>query len=76
MAREVIEVPTGVGLTTFDAHTHNYCKITQLGVDGTGNYATPQRIAIADDSEVDITDANKCAAVGITSSTQATEVPN
>ncbi len=66
----------GVGLAVFNAHTHNYRKVTQLGVDGTGNYATPQRVAIIDDSEVNVTDSNKVASAGLTVATQATETPN
>jgi len=77
MAREEVEyVVSGVSQATFDAHTHGYRKITQLGVDGLGNYSSPARIAIQDDSEVDITDSNKVAAVGITVATAATEVPS
>lgn len=76
MARENIEYPAGVSQATFDTHNHNYRKVTDLGVDGTGNYSSPARIAMVDDSEVDITDSNKVAAVGITVSTQPTGVPN
>ena len=76
MAREVIEYPTGVSQSAFDTHTHNYRKPTNLGVDGVGNYGSPVRIAIVDDSEVSITDSNKVAAVGFTVSTQPTEAPN
>ena len=63
-------------ITTFEAHTHNYRKITQLGVDGAGDYGSPVRISIEDDTEVDITDSNKVASVGITVATQASESPN
>lgn len=76
MAIEKVYLSEGVNLTDFNVHTHNYRKVTDLGVDGTGNYTTPQRIAVADDSEVNITDSNKVSAVGITVGTQATEVPN
>jgi hypothetical protein len=76
MAREVTEfVSSGVSQATFDAHTHPYRKITELGVDGQGTYGSPQRVAIVDDSEVNITDANKVAAVGITVDTQETGIP-
>lgn len=76
MAREEVEYPTGVSQASFDAHTHNYRKFTQVGVDGAGNYSSPVREDIVDDSEVNLTDSNKVAAVGITVATQATEVPN
>lgn len=74
--REVIELTaTGLDVGTFNAHTHNYRKLTQLGVDGAGSYASPVRIAIAE-GEVNVTDSNKVASVGITVSTQPTETPN
>lgn len=78
MAREVTEFAGGggVGQGAFDAHTHNYRKFTQVGVDGVGNYSSPARANIVDDSEVNLTDSNKVAAVGITVSTQPTGVPN
>ncbi len=77
MAREVTEfTSSGVSQTEFDVHTHNYRKITELGVDGVGSYASPARIAIVDDSEVNITDSNKVAAVRVSVATQSTEVPN
>ena len=76
MAREVSEFPSGVSQVEHDAHTHNYRKFIQLGVDGVGNYASPVRTDIVDDSEVNLTDSNKVAAVGVTVSTQPTEIPN
>ncbi len=77
MAREYVEYPGGgVGQSEFDVHTHNYRKFTEVGVDGVGNYASPVRTAIVDDSEVNLTDSNKVASVGITVATAATEVPN
>lgn len=78
MAREVTEFTGGGGVSqgVYDAHTHNYRKFMQVGVDGVGGYTNPVRTDIVDDSEVNLTDSNKVAAVGITVSTQATEVPN
>ena len=75
MAKQTEEL-TGISQASFDAHTHNYRKFTQVGVDGVGSYASPVRTNIVDDSEVNLTDGNKVAAVGITVATQATEVPN
>lgn len=69
-------VANGISQAVFDAHTHNYRKVTQLGVDGVGNYASPQRVAIVDGSEVNITDSNKVAAVGITAATLPTDTPS
>ncbi len=67
--------PNGVDGATFDAHTHNYRKMTQLGVDGVGSYASPVRTNVVDNSEVNLTDSNKVSAVGITVSTQPTSTP-
>lgn len=61
---------------TYNGHTHNYRKPTQLGADGVGNYASPVRVDIVDDGEVNVTDANKVATIGIRVSIQATEAPN
>ena len=77
MARETIEYTTsGVSQSEFDVHTHNYRKLVQIGVDGTGAYTSPVRTPITDDSEVTATDANKVNVVGVTVGTQPTEVPN
>lgn len=75
--RETIEVSaSGVDRGTFDAHTHDYRKITSVGVDGVGAYTSPAREDIVDDSEVAVTDSNKCNAVGVTVSTEPTGAPN
>lgn len=66
----------GVGQAVFDAHTHDYRKLTQIGVDGVGSYASPVRENIVDDGEVNLSDSNKVAAVGITVATQPTGTPN
>ena len=77
MARETIEYTTsGVSKSEFDIHTHNYRKLTQIGVDGVGAYTSPVRTDITGDSEVTATDANKVNVVGVTVGTQPTEVPN
>ena len=65
----------GVSQGIFDAHTHNYRKLTQIGVDGVGIYTSPVRTNIADDSEVTATDSNKVNVVGVTVSTQPTSAP-
>lgn len=75
MAKQTEQVVSGVSQTAFDAHAHDYRKLMELGVDGAGNYATPERIAIVDDDEVNITDSNKVAAVGITVATLPTTAP-
>ncbi len=75
MAIEKVYLSDGVPQSAFDAHTHNYRKFTQVGVDGVGNYGSPVRVSIVDDSEVNLTDGNKVAAVGITVATQPTGTP-
>lgn len=76
MAREEIEVvAAGLDPATFNSHVHPYRKVTQLGVDGVGSYASPQRVAIVDDSEVNVTDSNKVSAVGVTVATGSTGTP-
>ena len=51
MAREEIEYPTGVPQSTFDTHTHNYRKITWVGVDDDDKYLSPDKMEIVDDAE-------------------------
>lgn len=59
----------------YNEHTHNYRRVEQLGVDGDGGYAHPVRVAIEDDAEVEVTDANKTASVGLTVATEPTSPP-
>lgn len=75
MARQVAEVAPGVSEATFNAHTHNYRKITQLGVDAQRAYNTPQRVDIVDDSEVNTSGNTGLEAVGITVVTTPTGTP-
>ena len=77
MAREVIEVvTTGVAQATFDAHAHNYRKITWIGVDDDDKYVTPDKMEIVDDAETVAATAVDAEAVGITVSTLPTGAPN
>jgi len=68
--------PTAVSQATHDAHTHNYQKVTQLGVDAQKTYATPARIATQADAEVNVADATDLEAVGLTLGGVATTTPN
>ena len=43
-------------LATFNAHTHNYRKITRVGVDADKNFGSPQRADIIDNNEVEVGD--------------------
>lgn len=77
MARETVEiVASGVSQAVFDVHTHNYRKITQIGIDIIKTYTAPERVNIVDNQEVFVTDGNDAEAVGITVSTEPTETPN
>jgi len=79
VAREVTEfITSGVPQAEFDAHTHNYRKVTQIGADGDYRWASPTIRDIADD---DLTWAHDSipdkdiAAVGITVATSPTSTP-
>jgi len=76
MAKQTEEVAAGVSQVTFDAHTHSYRKLTQVGADSTKTYATPDRTDVVDDSEVFAADNTDMEAVGVTVSTQPTGVPS
>lgn len=66
----------GVPQATFDIHTHNYRKITWIGVDDDDKYLSPDKVEVVDDAETVAASSVDAEAVGITVSTQATEVPN
>jgi len=52
VARQTVEiVATGVSQAVFDAHAHNYRKITWIGVDDNDKYLTPDKMEIVDDAE-------------------------
>lgn len=76
MAIEKIYLSEGVSLAVFNVHTHNYRKITWIGVDDDDKYASPDKTEIVDDAETVASSSVNAEAVGITVSTQATEVPN
>lgn len=76
MARQTEEiVATGVSQAVFNAHSHNYRKITQFGVDANKTYAGPTRVDIIDDQEVFGQDGTDLEAVGITVATAPTTTP-
>ena len=66
----------GVPQGAFDAHTHNYRKITGVGVDDDDKYLTPDKMTIVDDAETVAATAVDAEAVGITVATLPTGVPN
>ncbi len=75
MGIERVYTSDGVPQLVFDAHAHNYRKVTQLGVDSAKTYASPARVGIVDDSEVNIADNTDLEAVGVTVATEPTSTP-
>lgn len=65
----------GVSEATFNAHTHNYRKITQIGGDSAKNWASPIRVDVIDGQEVNVYDTQDLEGVGVTVSTQPTSTP-
>jgi len=65
----------GVPQGTFDVHTHNYRKVTWIGVDDDDKWATPDKAEIVDDAETVAATAVDAEAVGITVSTEPTSTP-
>ena len=65
----------GVSQAEFDAHTHAYRKITQIGADTSKFYDGPTRTDIVDNSEVYVTPMNDIEAMAVTVATDQTEVP-
>ena len=76
MGIEKVYTSDGVPQGIFDAHTHNYRKFTQFGVDANKAYSGPTRTDILDDQEVFGQDGTDLEAVGITVATAPTEAPN
>ena len=78
MAREVIEVvATGVGQATFDGHTHDYRKMTEIACSRDHLYTTVDRFPVSDDTETVALSGNNVdlEAVGVTMDTQPTSTP-
>ena len=75
MAREEVEYPAGVSQSVFETHTHNYRKITKLGVDADSGYSSPVEVNIIDDTLVHANEF-KAETVGIEVATLPTGAPN
>ena len=75
MAIEKVYISDGVLQSAFDAHTHNYRKITWIGVDDDDKYLTPDKMEILDDAETVAATAVDAEAVGVTVATQLTSPP-
>ena len=65
----------GVSLAVFNAHSHNYRKITWVGVDDDDKYLSPDKAEIVDDAETVAATAVDAEAVGITVATLPTSSP-
>jgi len=65
----------GVSVATFNAHAHNYRKITGIGVDDDDKYLTPDKMDIVDDTETVAASSVDAEAVGITVATKPTSTP-
>lgn len=61
--------------SVYAAHTHDYRKITWLGVDDDDKYLTPDKAEIVDDAETVAATAVDAEAVGITVATLPTSAP-
>lgn len=75
MAKQVAEVAAGVSEAVFNAHIHNYRKITWIGVDDDDKYLSPDKMEIADDAETVAATNVDAEAVGITVATSPTSTP-
>ena len=67
--------PTAVVQTTFDAHAHNYRKVTQVSGDSAKAWATPVRTDIIDDQENYVYDNQDLEGVGVTVALSPTGTP-
>ena len=75
MAVEKVYLSEGVSLAVFDAHVHNYRKITGIGVDDDDKYLTPDKMDIVDDAETVAATNVDAEAVGVTVETAPTSTP-
>lgn len=68
--------PNAVTEVTFNAHTHNYRKMTQLLVDASDPWNSPKSVDVIDDSTVHQIDLGQdLEAVGVTVATLPTSTP-
>ena len=65
----------GVSQATFDEHTHNYRKITRIGVDDDDKFLSPTWTDIVDDSDNIADSAVDLEAAGVTVATSPTSTP-
>jgi len=65
----------GVSQTEFDSHTHNYRKITRVGVDASDNWSSPTWTNIVDNSDNYASESVDLEAAGVTVVTSPTSTP-
>lgn len=65
----------GVPQAAFDAHTHNYRKLTQIGGDSDDKWGSPTLVAVGDDATTHAAENVDLEAVGVTVATLPTSVP-
>ena len=65
----------GVSQATFDEHTHNYRKITRIGVDDDDKFLSPTWTDIVDDSDNIADSSVDLEAAGVTVATSPTSTP-
>lgn len=75
MAIEKVYLSEGVSQSVFDAHTHNYRKITRVGVDIKKDWPAPTWVDIVEDSDSHASGNTDIEAAGVTVATQPTSVP-
>ncbi len=59
----------------FNAHAHNYRKITQVGGDSSDKWMSPTLVDVADDTTTHAAEPADLEAVGVTVATEPTSTP-
>lgn len=75
MAIEKVYLSEGVSTVDFNAHTHNYRKMTQIGADADDKWASPTLVDIVDDTTTHAKEHVDLEAVGVTVATLPTSTP-
>ena len=65
----------GVSQATFDEHTHNYRKITRIGVDDDDKFLSPVWENVSDDADTFASSSVDLEAAGVTVETSPTSTP-
>jgi len=61
--------------TTFNAHTHNYRKITKIGVDDDDKWSSPVWVDVVDDAQTYASTSVDLEAAGVEVATSPTSTP-